>query len=105
MSFSLADIFPPNTRVVSIAIGSHMGNEPVESDVNIWLWTECDGGIQDVKYKRLYRSKSDLTVSYDSETFNFVYCSSHPHILLLCDIMRRQANIWLDLYAVGYSTI
>lgn len=105
VSYRLDNIFPSNTRIASIAVYTHMGNDPSESDVNIWLWTECDGGIRDIKYKKAFRSRSGYAVPYDSETFNFAFCPSNPRIFLLCDSIRNHGNVWLDLYAVDYSDV
>jgi hypothetical protein len=102
VAFPLSSIFPSTARQISVTVFIYSGLSSVKAPFSVWLWTECDGKVHDTKYKRGLRYPQDA-FSFDSETFDFAYCPSHPKLYLKTNIMDQ--NMGVELYAVGYANI
>ncbi|CAF2779325.1 unnamed protein product [Rotaria sp. Silwood2] len=103
VKFSLNTIFPTTARKVSVTVFIRSGMNSGEAAFNVWLWTECpELGIRDTKFKRGYRYYQSA-YSFDSETLEFFYCSSKPDLNVITD--NQESNVYLELYAIGYTTV
>ena len=101
VAFPLNIIFPSTARKISITAFLKSGMNQYEAAVNVWLWTECpEKGTKDTKFKRAYRYHQ-IAYSFDSETLEFVYCSSKPQIFVATD--NQANNVQLELYVAGYT--
>ena len=77
------------------------GMNSAEADVNIWIWTECpEIGIRDTRFKRGYRY-DQTAYSFDSETFDFLYCPSTPALHVQTN--NQANNVRLEVFAIGYT--
>ncbi|CAF3382011.1 unnamed protein product [Rotaria sp. Silwood1] len=102
VTFPLNIIIPSTARKVSVTVFIRSGMNSGEAAFNVWLWTECpEYSIRDTKFKRGYRYYQSA-YSFDSETLEFLYCSSKPELNVITD--NQASNVHLELYAVGYSS-
>jgi hypothetical protein len=104
LSFPLSNIFPSTTRLISVMVCIYSRYDFTQDGVpfNVWLWTECDGGVRDIKLKRGYRRAQDA-ISFDSETFDFAYCPTNPRLYLMSDAIGRPQNTGIELFAVRFD--
>lgn len=103
VSYPLNVIFPSTAQRVTITAFIRSGMNSGSAEVNLWLWTECpELGVRDVKFKRAFRYHQ-TAISFDSETLDFLYCSSKPILYALTDNISNA--IQLELYAVAHSKV
>lgn len=102
VSFDIDALIPKTAQLITVTVVVRSGHNPQQSLYNIWLWTETGNGQKDIKFKRGFRYAQNA-LSCDSETFNFLYSSSHSRLYLMSDVEIGAGNMHLELFAVGYS--
>ncbi len=77
-------------------------NEQAEARFNVWFWTECDGEVLNIVFKRGTKRPQNA-IAFNSETFDLAYCSTNPNLYVTSDIIRDyQYGLSMDMFAVGY---
>jgi hypothetical protein len=103
VAYPLNIIFPSAARKISVTVFIRSGMNNGEAAFNVWLWTECSElGTRDTKFKRGYRYHQSA-YAFDSETLEFIYCSSNPNLYVVTD--NQANNVQLELYVAGYTNI
>jgi hypothetical protein len=99
--FDVGTLIPNTAQQLSVNISIHCGHASQQSIFNVWVWTELEGGRQDIKFIQGMRYPQSA-YSSQSETFNFAYSSKHPRLYIKSDFNKGE-NMWLTIYAVGYA--
>ena len=99
LSFDIPTVIPETAKQFSAVVAIYSGINNGETDVALWLWTECNGKkYAHFKRVRVYTSNA---IAYDSETLTFIHCKANRTLYIKADPAVRHAVV--NIYATGYS--